>query len=71
VTFLLTDGLEMVAPWTHLSTEDYPMIKIDNATAMQLDFTEGISSEIFSGWDCDVTGEAGYNIGAVEELLMI
>jgi hypothetical protein len=71
MTYLLTGGVEMVAPWTPLGTEDYPKIKIDSVTGVQLDFTEGISSEIFSGSDCDVIGEAGYNIEAVKELLII
>lgn len=63
MSYLLSGGLEMVAPWTPLTTEDYPIIKIDNVTSIQLDFAEGIRSDIFSDTDCDVFGEVGFAIG--------
>lgn len=62
MSYLLSGGLEMVTPWTPLTTEEYPMLKIEDTTAMQLDFTEG-NNVVFAEADCDVFGQAGYNVG--------
>lgn len=62
VSYLLSGGLEMVTPWTPDGHEDYPMVKIDKAPSLQMDFTAPASSS-FQATECDVFGEYGFTIG--------
>ncbi|KUJ06535.1 uncharacterized protein LY89DRAFT_603023 [Mollisia scopiformis] len=62
MSYLLSGGLEMVAPWVPEGYSDYPMVKIEDVPSIQLDF-EWPVSDIFDDADCDVFGEDGYTIG--------
>ncbi|KAI1767922.1 hypothetical protein GGR53DRAFT_480172 [Hypoxylon sp. FL1150] len=61
-SYLLSGGLEMVAPWVPEGHIDYPMIKIDPVASLQMDFTQYASDE-FEEVDCDIYGETGFTIG--------
>lgn len=62
VSYLLSGGLEMVAPWQNSEHAGYPMVKIENAPSMQFDFSGPVDSA-FSESDCDVFGQQGFAIG--------
>lgn len=62
VSYLLSGGLEMVAPWQNSEHAEYPMVKIHKAPSMQFDFSGPVDS-IFSESDCDVLGQQGFAIG--------
>lgn len=61
-SYLLTGGLEMVTPWAPDGYDNHPMVKISNATSIQVDFEEMVQ-EAFSELDCDVFGQDGTPIG--------
>ncbi|KAJ4407286.1 hypothetical protein N0V82_009955 [Gnomoniopsis sp. IMI 355080] len=43
MSYLLSGGLEMVAPWVPELDPDFPMVKIDNVQAVQMDFSGSTS----------------------------
>lgn len=65
MSYLFTGGLEMVAPWVPSEHTDYPMIKVDNAPAVQIDFSDVlvVDQEPFADSDCDVYGDLETTIG--------
>lgn len=65
MSYLFTGGLEMVAPWIPERDPDFPMVKIDNAPAVQLDFsgTFEVDTRSFDDNDCDVYGDSETIIG--------
>lgn len=56
MSYLLSGGLEMVAPFTVSTAEDYPMVRITKVPTMQLDFAQDVRSNMFSDGDCDTFG---------------
>lgn len=62
VSYLLSGGLEMVAPWMPSGYDRHSMVRIDNAPAVQLDFW-GPADDGFLETDCDDFGKTGFNIG--------
>ncbi|KAF4967229.1 hypothetical protein FSARC_5208 [Fusarium sarcochroum] len=62
ISYLLSGGLSMVAPWIPVGHEGYPMVKIDNVTSIQLDFTERVDAG-FKDTDCNMFGQKGTIIG--------
>lgn len=65
ISYLLTGGLEMVAPWVPSEHTDYPMIKVDNAPAVQMDFSGvlEVDHEPFADSNCDIYGDSETTIG--------
>lgn len=65
MSYLFTGGLEMVAPWVPSEHTDYPMIKVDNAPAVQMDFSDvlQVDQEPFEDSDCDIYGDSATTIG--------
>lgn len=65
MSYLFTGGLEMVAPWVPSEHTDYPMIKVDHAPAVQMDFQGvlDVDEEPFAEADCDVYGDSETTIG--------
>lgn len=62
VSYLLSGGLEMVAPWNLPGHEEHTMIKVDNTPSIQMDFSAP-ASDMFLLTDCDDFGKSGFNIG--------
>jgi hypothetical protein len=62
-SYLLSGGLEMVAPWARNPNPEYPMVKIERVPAVQLDFQGPQLDTHFEDGDCDVFGEEGFSIG--------
>lgn len=62
VSYLLSGGLEMVAPWIPKGYDSFPMVKINSAPSVQLDFTDPVSGSFLDS-DCDVFGQLGFTIG--------
>lgn len=62
VSYLLSGGLSMVAPWQDHGLPEYPMVKVNGAPSMQFDFSGPIQTEFPDG-DCDVFGQHGFAIG--------
>lgn len=62
--YLISGGLMMTTPWPpkdHLSS---PFVTIQNAPALQIDFTRGIHNDTFDdAKDCNTFGGNGYLIG--------
>ena len=65
VSYLLSGGLEMVAPWAPQANlfRDYPMVKIERIPAVQLDFQGPVQDSHFTDTECDIFGEPGVAIG--------
>ncbi|KAI1114517.1 hypothetical protein F5Y14DRAFT_171521 [Nemania sp. NC0429] len=60
-SYLLTGGLLMVTPWMPLGYNEYPLVRIDSAPSIQMEFLE--TPLTFSPSDCDVFGAEGVKIG--------
>lgn len=65
MSYLFTGGLEMVAPWVPERDPDFPMIKVHNAPAIQMDFSGStkVNTHSFDDTDCDVYGDDQSIIG--------
>lgn len=65
MSYLFTGGLEMVAPWVTSEYTDYPMVKVDNAPAVQMDFSGVLEVDQvpFDDADCDIYGDSETTIG--------
>lgn len=65
MSYLFTGGLSMVAPWVPSKHVDYPMIKVDDAPAVQMDFSGvlEVDMEPFQEENCDVFGDDETIIG--------
>lgn len=61
-SYLLSGGLEEVTPWVPQDHNEYPLVKIDRAAALQLDFT-ATANDSFQSADCEIFGETGFAIG--------
>lgn len=55
----------MVAPWVPGRDPDFPMIKVHNAPAIQMDFSGStkVNTQSFDDIDCDVYGDNQTIIG--------
>lgn len=55
----------MVAPWAPSEYPDFPMIKVNNAPAVQMDFSRvlEVDQEPFDSSDCDIYGDSETTIG--------
>jgi hypothetical protein len=62
MSYLLSGGLSMVAPWVRPGNLGYPLVRIENAPSMQLDFS-GTADAAFLDSDCDLFGRTGFAIG--------
>ncbi|KAJ8128335.1 hypothetical protein O1611_g5298 [Lasiodiplodia mahajangana] len=62
ISYLLSGGLEYVAPWVPQGNDDHDLIKIGKVPSVQLDFETGPSSE-FLETECETFGEFGFTIG--------
>lgn len=52
----------MASPWEPENFTNYGIIRIENAPAVQLDFSTSVSSD-FPDTQCDYFGQAGVRIG--------
>jgi hypothetical protein len=57
-SYLLPGGLGSITPWPPSSDEEYPVIEIFNAPALQVEIMDHVS-ESFSSSDCSVFGVVG------------
>lgn len=62
MSYLLSGGLEYVAPWVPQGNEDHDLVKIDKVPSVQLDFETSPSSK-FLETECETFGEFGFTIG--------
>ncbi|RYC57014.1 hypothetical protein CHU98_g9193 [Xylaria longipes] len=62
MSYLLSGGLEYVAPWVPQGNDDHDLVKIDKVPSLQLDF-ETNSSSRFLETECETFGEFGFTIG--------
>ncbi|KAJ4386439.1 hypothetical protein N0V93_009335 [Gnomoniopsis smithogilvyi] len=68
MSYLFSGGLEMVTPWIPKQDTDYPMVKIDNVQAVQMDFSGSTSIDtrlsLCNGTTGGICGSYGmqYNI---------
>jgi hypothetical protein len=63
MSYLLSGGLMMVAPWTSKEYTGYPLVRIKKVPSVQLDFAWPLGNDIFDDSDCDIFGEYGTPIG--------
>lgn len=56
ISYLLSGGLEMVAPWVPQGHPEYELVKVEHAPALQLDFAWPAGQDSFDKADCDVFG---------------
>ncbi|KAJ9144673.1 hypothetical protein NKR23_g5763 [Pleurostoma richardsiae] len=61
-SYLLSGGLEMVAPWVPQGYDGYGMVKIDHAPSIQIDFSRPMT-DTFEEEDCSLFGQTGSRIG--------
>ncbi|KAK8071283.1 hypothetical protein PG997_011486 [Apiospora hydei] len=62
-SYLLTGGLEMAIPAVPQGYPEYPLVRIANAPAVQMEFTHRKEYEDFNKRDCSVFGAPGTPIG--------
>ncbi|KAK5627505.1 hypothetical protein RRF57_003220 [Xylaria bambusicola] len=62
MSYLLSGGLEYVAPWVPQGHTDHELVKINKVPSIQLDF-EISSNSSFSESECETFGEHGITIG--------
>ncbi|KAI0872377.1 hypothetical protein GGS24DRAFT_18477 [Hypoxylon argillaceum] len=60
-SYLLSGGLLMTTPWMPLGYTNYPLVKIDNAPSIQMEFQQ--TPLVFDSSDCSVFGGPGVQIG--------
>ncbi|KAI0438358.1 hypothetical protein F4803DRAFT_569647 [Xylaria telfairii] len=61
-SYLLSGGLEYVAPWVPQGNDGHDLVKIDKVPSVQLDFETSPSSK-FLETECETFGEFGFTIG--------
>lgn len=62
LSYLLTGGVVMTAPWQPTGYPQYPLIKVPNLPAMQVEFDPFSSAENYTDVDCDVFGHDLYKV---------
>ncbi|TGJ81959.1 hypothetical protein E0Z10_g6802 [Xylaria hypoxylon] len=62
MSYLLSGGLEYVAPWVPQGNNDHDLVRIDKVPSLQLDF-ESSSNSTFLETECETFGEFGFRIG--------
>jgi hypothetical protein len=62
MSYLLSGGLEMVAPWVPQGHIDHPLVKIEQVPSIQMDFG-WLVNDTFDDIDCDIFGEYGFRLG--------
>lgn len=62
--YLMSGGLMMTTPWPPTDHADYPVVVLENAPSVQIDFVKGIHNDTFvDSDDCLVFGQDGFLIG--------
>ncbi|KAK7917442.1 hypothetical protein PG985_011050 [Apiospora marii] len=62
-SYLLSSGLEMAVPGVPRGFSDYPLVRIVDVLAIQIEFNEVTTHEVFESKDCNVYGAPGTSIG--------
>lgn len=63
-SYVLSGGLEMVAPWVPQAHEDHSLVKVQSVPSVQVDFSGPLEEPPrFNESDCDIFGQSGVAIG--------